>query len=119
MKRFRFNVALFALSVALLGAACSSSETSESVDGATVYEQNCASCHGSDLRGTAQGPSQLSIVYEPNHHSDDAYRAAIRNGAPQHHWAFGNMPAIQGISDDEIELVIQFIRQQQETFGFE
>jgi len=29
------------------------------------------------------------------------------------------MPAIQGITDDEIELVIQFIRQQQETLGFE
>jgi hypothetical protein len=28
------------------------------------------------------------------------------------------MPAIQGITDDEIELVIEFIREQQETFGF-
>lgn len=25
--------------------------------GAELYEQNCASCHGSDLRGTEKGPS--------------------------------------------------------------
>ena len=119
MKHLRLTVASSTLALASLSAACSSNEPSETADGATVYAENCASCHGADLRGTAQGPSQLSIVYEPNHHSDDSYRAAIRNGAPQHHWAFGNMPAIQGITDDEIELVIQFIRQQQETLGFE
>lgn len=119
MNRFRLTVASSTLALASLSAACSSNEPSETADGATVYAENCASCHGADLRGTSQGPSQLSIVYEPNHHSDDSYRAAIRNGAPQHHWGFGNMPAIQGITDDEIELVIQFIRQQQETLGFE
>ncbi len=88
-------------------------------DGATIYQARCASCHGEDLRGTDKGPSQLSIVYEPNHHGDNTYRTAIRNGVAQHHWGFGNMPAVQDITDEQIELVIAYIRAQQEALGFE
>ena len=88
-------------------------------DGATIYQARCASCHSEDLRGTNKGPSQLSIVYEPNHHGDDSYRSAIRNGAPQHHWGFGNMPAVEDITDDQIEQVIAYIRTQQQELGFE
>ena len=88
-------------------------------NGATVYALRCASCHGEDLRGTTKGPSQLSIVYEPNHHNDDAYRNAIRNGVAQHHWAYGNMPTIEDITDQQIELVINYIRTQQQQLGFE
>lgn len=87
--------------------------------GADVYADSCASCHGADLRGTDKGPSQLSIVYEPNHHPDDAYRSAIANGAPQHHWTFGDMPAVEGLSNEEIEAVIAFIRAEQARQGFE
>ena len=88
-------------------------------DGASVYQARCASCHGEDLRGTDKGPSQLSIVYEPNHHGDESYRSAIRNGAAQHHWGFGNMPAVEDITDDQIERVITYIRTQQQELGFE
>ena len=88
-------------------------------DGASVYQARCASCHGEDLRGTDKGPSQLSIVYEPNHHGDESYRSAIRNGVAQHHWGFGNMPAVEDITDDQIERVITYIRTQQQEFGFE
>ena len=97
-------------------------------DGATIYQARCASCHGEDLRGTDKGPSQLSIVYEPNHHGDDSYRSgehppgewvSIRNGAPQHHWSFGDMPAVEDITDGQIEQVITYIRTQQQALGFE
>ncbi len=88
-------------------------------DGAEVYQQYCAECHGVDLRGTDKGPSQLSIVYEPNHHGDYAYRVAIRDGTREHHWWFGDMPPVEGISDLEIEKVISFIRAEQERLGFE
>ncbi|MFN3255381.1 MAG: c-type cytochrome [Ilumatobacter sp.] len=89
------------------------------VTGAELYQANCASCHGADLRGTEQGPSHLSIVYEPNHHGDDAFRSAILNGAQQHHWNFGDMAAIPGLDDDEIDDVIAYIRSEQERQGFE
>src|SRR5918998_3610531 len=87
--------------------------------GAEVYAQSCASCHGDDLRGTDRGPSHLSIVYEPGHHSDESFRAAIRDGAPQHHWRFGDMPPVEGLDHDQIDAVIAYVREVQEREGFE
>lgn len=88
-------------------------------EGAQVYQESCASCHGSDLRGTDRGPSQLSVVYEPNHHSDASYRAAIVDGVVAHHWGFGDMPPIDGLDDAQIDAVIAYIRTQQDEHGFE
>lgn len=87
--------------------------------GEALYQSNCASCHGADLRGTDKGPSHLSIVYEPNHHGDDAFRSAIVNGARQHHWDFGDMAAIPGLDDEQIDGIIAFVRSEQEQQGFE
>ncbi len=115
------------IAVSLTLAGCGGADTDASVvvplaadaDGATVYGARCASCHGADLRGTDKGPPQLSIVYEPGHHGDDAYRSAIRNGARQHHWGFGNMPVIESITDEQIEAVISYVRGEQQRLGFE
>ncbi len=87
--------------------------------GSAVYAASCASCHGAGLRGTDQGPSHLSIVYEPNHHPDDAFRSAIANGSAQHHWGFGAMPPVEGLSDADVEAVIAFVRAEQQRLGFE
>ncbi len=110
--------------IALLLNACGDESAVElpggaTTEGAVVYAAQCASCHGADLRGTDKGPSQLSIVYEPNHHGDNAYRSAIANGAPQHHWEFGNMPAIEGLTAEQVEDVIAYVRSEQERNGFE
>lgn len=86
--------------------------------GAAVYASKCASCHGGDLGGTSQGPSHLSIVYEPSHHPDGAFATAVRNGAQQHHWEFGPMPPVGGMSDEDIADVIAFVRSEQERQGF-
>lgn len=115
------------LVVSLLFVACGSTgaaapgQTSSgaAVSGADVYAASCASCHGADLRGTDKGPSHLSIVYEPNHHGDASFRAAITNGVSQHHWNFGDMEPVEGLSENEIEAVIAFVRTEQERLGFE
>ena len=88
-------------------------------EGAKVYASSCASCHGADLRGSEKGQSLLSIVYEPNHHGDDSFRSAISNGAAQHHWSFGDMEPVDGLSDDDVEAVIAYIRSEQQRQGFE
>jgi mono/diheme cytochrome c family protein len=87
--------------------------------GEVLYAENCASCHGDDLRGTDKGPSHLSRVYEPGHHSDASFVSAIRNGSPQHHWDFGDMEPVEGLSDDEVDAIIAFVRQKQADEGFE
>ncbi len=88
-------------------------------DGSAIYEERCASCHGTDLRGTTKGPSHLSVVYEPGHHPDASFRAAVRQGSPQHHWDFGDMPPVEGLDDDEVDAVIDSIRAKQREAGFE
>lgn len=111
-----------AAAVALSAGSCSgsgSSSTNAEADGEAVYAKSCASCHGPDLRGTDRGPSFFSQVYEPAHHPDDAFRAAITKGSPAHHWGFGDMPPVTGLGNDEIDAVIHYIRRQQERHGFE
>lgn len=88
-------------------------------NGAVAFAGSCASCHGTDLRGTDEGPSLLSEVYEPGHHPDDAFRAAIARGSRAHHWDFGDMPPVTDLEPDDIDAVIAFIRDQQETHGLE
>ena len=124
MRRSTSRATVLAVLIALLLSACGDEPVAEgpravSTEGASVYGAHCASCHGADLRGTDKGPSQLSIVYEPNHHGDDAYRSAIANGAPQHHWGFGDMPAIEGLTTEQVDDVIAYIRSEQERNGFE
>lgn len=112
------------VSALLIGGATACSDTDDAVpgssgEGGALYAANCASCHGSDLRGTERGPSHLSVVYEPNHHGDDSFRSAIARGAGQHHWDFGDMPAVPGLDDDEVGQIIAFIRAEQRRQGLE
>ncbi len=125
-NRFWVVAGLVSMLAAALAVVSSGSEdetpvaTSGSADrGAEVYATSCASCHGSDLRGTDQGPSHLSIVYEPNHHGNDSFRAAIANGAQQHHWPFGDMEPVEGLDDEDTEAVISYVRAEQQRQGFE
>ncbi len=87
--------------------------------GEPLYQQHCAQCHGADLRGTDLGPSQLSIVYEPNHHGDAAFLAAVSRGSPAHHWDFGPMPPIPGLSQEDVAAITAFVRERQRIEGFE
>ena len=87
--------------------------------GAALYQQSCGSCHGADLRGTDKGPSHLSQVYESGHHPDSSFRSAIANGTTAHHWDFGDMKPVSGLSGDEIDAIIAYIRGQQDKQGFE
>ena len=87
--------------------------------GEPLYQANCASCHGADLRGTSTGPSHLSVVYEPNHHGDSAFVLAARNGVRAHHWSFGDMPPVPGLSDEDLAAIVAYVRNIQREEGFE
>ncbi len=87
--------------------------------GRVVYERSCASCHGIDADGTDRGPSFLNDVYEPSHHADGAFLLAVKVGVPEHHWNFGDMPPVEGVSDDEIAGIVGYIRSLQRAEGIE
>lgn len=117
------RLGLVAVVVAVAVGACSGddapSDAGATSAGAELYAQSCASCHGSDLRGTDEGPPHLSQVYAPDHHPDASFRAAITQGSPAHHWEFGDMPPVDGLSDEAIDLIIAHVREQQATHGLE
>jgi mono/diheme cytochrome c family protein len=84
--------------------------------GAEVFQASCARCHGADVRGTDNGPSLLSEVYEPDHHADLSFLLAVQRGTPAHHW---RMPPIEGLTQDDVAAVTAFVRENQRTQGFE
>ncbi len=85
--------------------------------GRQLYEGTCAACHGADLNGTDLGPPFLSPIYAPNHHADEAFQRAVLAGVQPHHWDFGPMPAVAGLSRDDVENIVAYVRTQQEAAG--
>lgn len=85
--------------------------------GQKLYAVNCASCHGANAGGTGQGPPLVHIYYEPNHHPDAAFYSAAAIGVRQHHWKFGNMPAVKEVNQADVTKIIAFVRAVQRANG--
>jgi len=85
--------------------------------GKALYDEKCASCHGADLKGTDQGPPFLHRIYEPSHHGDAAFQLAVRNGVRAHHWKFGDMKPVPGLSADDVAHIVAYVRSQQRVVG--
>lgn len=83
--------------------------------GAGLFAENCATCHGAELQGTFAGPPLVDEIYRPDHHPDAAIRTAIANGVRPHHWDFAGMPPIAGLSDQDVDALIAFIRDTQDA----
>lgn len=92
--------------------------TTTEVDvGLALYDSICSVCHGVQLRGTSLGPSLLEPAYAPDVLDDDAIVIAITQGVEQRLWEFGPMPAAQGLSTDEIDAIIDYMRAEQAARG--
>lgn len=87
--------------------------------GERLFAENCAVCHGSHGSGTDSGPPLIHIIYEPSHHGDASFQRAVLNGVRQHHWRFGNMPAIDGVDEAEVAKIVTYIREIQRANGIE
>ncbi len=114
------------VSVATLILACGSSDDRAPIstiagglDGASLFAQTCASCHGPNLEGTTGGPPFIDSIYRPAHHADAAFLLAVRRGVRSHHWDFGNMPRIDGLSDEQVAAIVEFVRAQQRAAGID
>ncbi len=95
----------------------SASVPAEFQKGQAAFNSSCAVCHGIGGTGTDQGPTFLSRIYEPNHHGDQAFYRAAMQGVRAHHWQFGNMPPVEGMTRDLMVEIISYIRWLQREGG--
>ena len=85
--------------------------------GKPLFAEKCAQCHGPDLRGTDKGPPMLHKIYEPSHHGDAAFQMAVATGTRAHHWKFGDMPPVPGVSPDDVAHITAYVRAEQRKSG--
>lgn len=86
--------------------------------GQIAYEANCAACHGVNAAGLdGVAPPLVHIIYEPSHHGDEAFQRAAAMGVRGHHWPFGNMPAVEGVTRGDVTMITAYIRELQRANG--
>ena len=92
--------------------------SSEAKAGRQAFAANCASCHGPSAEGRAGvAPPLVHKIYEPSHHGDMAFVLAARNGVRAHHWPFGNMAPVPGLTDTDLAGIIRFVHEVQVANG--
>lgn len=91
--------------------------TAEAEAGQALFQENCVTCHGQNATGSDQGPPLVHRIYEPNHHGDLSFRLAARQGVRAHHWNFGNMPPVEGVSDEDVLKITRYVRELQKANG--
>lgn len=92
--------------------------TTEAQIGKRAYEAKCAECHGDKAAGkNGVAPPLVHKIYEPNHHSDMAFVLAAKNGVRAHHWRFGDMPPVKGVTDGDVKLIARYVRELQKENG--
>ncbi len=86
--------------------------------GKRAFDAKCAACHGTNAAGQNDvAPPLVHKIYEPSHHSDMAFILAAKNGVRAHHWNFGNMPAVKGLTDGDVKMIARYIRELQKENG--
>ena len=92
--------------------------SAQAESGRQAFESICATCHGSALRGTENGPPLLHAFYAPGSaHDDTAILAAMNEGAQSHMWKFGDMPKPKGLKPGQDKDVLAYIRAVQTANG--
>ena len=81
------------------------------------YDVYCAECHGTNAVGTDKGPTFLHKVYHPGHHGDAAFFTAPKQGARAHHWKFGDMKPVEGVTDGQLDKIVKYVRALQKANG--
>jgi mono/diheme cytochrome c family protein len=78
--------------------------------GKALFDENCSACHGLQLNGTDKGPPMLHGFYKPSHHGDAAFYRAALQGVRGHHWPFGDMPPVAGMTREKMDSILPYIR---------
>lgn len=92
--------------------------SANAVIGKTAFEAKCAVCHGANAAGQdGVAPPLVHKIYEPSHHGDATFLLAAKNGVRAHHWRFGNMPPVEGLTDGDVKMIIAYVRELQRANG--
>ena len=116
-KIFRFSVSILLLMPLTTGTIMAAEEVEIPFHlgrGQLLYEKYCSSCHGLQLDGTDEGPPLIHPYYKPSHHGDKSFYKAALKGVRQHHWEFGDMPAIVGMTPKKMDSVLPYVRYYQQ-----
>ncbi|SLN56307.1 Cytochrome c6 [Pseudoruegeria aquimaris] len=90
------------------------------VIGKRAFDANCAECHGANAAGqNGVAPPLVHKIYEPSHHGDESFQRAVAQGVRAHHWSFGNMPPVAGLSRADVAMIIAYVRELQRANGIE
>ena len=82
--------------------------------GQLLYEKYCSSCHGLQLDGTDKGPPLVHPFYKPSHHGDKSFYRAALQGTRQHHWKFGDMQPVEGMTRGKMDSLLPYVRYYQQ-----
>ena len=94
--------------------------SAEAQIGKVGFEAKCATCHGTNAAGQdGVAPPLVHKIYEPSHHGDAAFWLATQNGVRAHHWPFGNMPPIDGLTRADVRAITTYVRALQRANGIE
>ncbi|MGJ5619094.1 c-type cytochrome [Sulfitobacter sp. MF3-043] len=103
---------------AIVAVAVPSAFSEQEQMGKRGFDAICASCHGTNAQGReGAGPPLVHKIYEPNHHGDMAFVLAAKNGVRSHHWRFGNMPPVKGITQADVLNIVAYVRALQRENG--
>lgn len=103
---------------ALVAVTLPTSLSAEAQMGQRAFEAKCATCHGSNAAGQdGVAPPLIHKIYEPSHHGDMAFILAAERGVTAHHWPFGDMPRIEGVTRADVMQITRYIREIQEANG--
>ena len=81
------------------------------------YPALCAVCHGKTGRGAERCPTLLHQAYPPGPHPPPLFYQPAKDGSPAHHWGFGDMPPVEGITDAQISSIVEYLRAVQQANG--
>jgi len=92
----------------------------DAIVGKRIFDAKCAVCHGENAAGTnGTAPPLIHRFYRPGHHSDASFIRAAKVGVQAHHWNFGNMPPVSGVTDGDVKLVVRYVREIQRANGIQ
>ena len=139
MKRTLFGIALLAVAAgafllmqppdtqttdaplagdAMVAVQIPASFTEQEQMGQRAFDAACASCQVTNAQGRQDIARPLvHKIYEPSHHGDASFLLAAQNGVRAHHWRFGDMPPVSGVTRAEVMDIVAYIRALQRVNG--